>query len=134
MRHRVNANKQLRRNEAMTDPLLIELRGSWEVASERSDEVFARFYDLLFARAPELSALFQGTDMAVQGSKLAAAIALVVREAEHPGQLAPIFQDLGRRHASYGVKAEDYEVVGGALIDALAEALGAQFSPAAQLA
>lgn len=72
--------------------------------------------------------------MISQGSKLAAAFALVVRAAEHPGRLAPILQELGQRHANYGVKAEDYDAVRGSLIQAFAETLGDQFTPTARLA
>jgi hemoglobin-like flavoprotein len=41
----------------------------------------------------------------------------------------PVVQELGRRHACYGVKDHHYGAVGTALLWTLAEALGAAFTP-----
>jgi hemoglobin-like flavoprotein len=44
-------------------------------------------------------------------------------------QLVPVVQDLGRRHARYGVKDEHYDTVGAALLWTLEKGLGAAFTP-----
>jgi hemoglobin-like flavoprotein len=42
----------------------------------------------------------------------------------------PVVQDLGRRHAGYGVKDEHYASVGAALLWTLEQGLGSAFTPA----
>jgi hemoglobin-like flavoprotein len=44
--------------------------------------------------------------------------------------LVPVVQDLGRRHAGYGVKDEHYATVGAALLWTLEQGLGPVFTPA----
>ena len=43
--------------------------------------------------------------------------------------LVPVVQDLGRRHASYGVVDLHYDTVGGALLWTLETGLGEGFTP-----
>ena len=43
-------------------------------------------------------------------------------------ELVPIVQDLGRRHAGYGVKDEHYDSVGQALLWTLDKGLGPDFT------
>ena len=44
-------------------------------------------------------------------------------------RIAPIVTDLGVRHATYGVVAKHYEPFGIALLQALEESLGVDFTP-----
>jgi hemoglobin-like flavoprotein len=44
--------------------------------------------------------------------------------------ILPVIQDLGRRHAGYGVTDAHYEPVGDALLWTLEQGLGEQFTPA----
>lgn len=41
----------------------------------------------------------------------------------------PVLKDLGRRHVEYRVRPEHYPIVGGALLDTLAVALGPKWTP-----
>lgn len=43
--------------------------------------------------------------------------------------IVPAVQDLGRRHATYGVKATHYDTVGAALLWTLGQGLGDAFTP-----
>lgn len=43
--------------------------------------------------------------------------------------IAPAVADLGKRHASYGVKPEHYQTVGAALLWTLEQGLGPEFTP-----
>ena len=43
--------------------------------------------------------------------------------------IAPFLADLGARHARYGVSAEHYPLVGGALLETMAEVAGAAWQP-----
>ncbi len=47
----------------------------------------------------------------------------------HRVEMIPAVEDLGRRHAGYGVTAKHYEPVGAALLWTLEQGLGADFSP-----
>ena len=56
-------------------------------------------------------------------------LAVVVRGLDRLDVIGPAVGALGERHAGYGVKTEDFETVGCALLDTLAEGLGAAFTP-----
>jgi hemoglobin-like flavoprotein len=43
--------------------------------------------------------------------------------------LAPVLQDLARRHVGYGVQEEHYATVGSALLQTLEQGLGDDFTP-----
>lgn len=93
----------------------------------------AQFYDRVFERAPGVAVLFRG-DMARQGERLMAMIGAAVALLDDMGALNSVLTDLGRRHLAYGVQAAHYDVVGGALLDTLAAALGPAYTPQHRLA
>jgi hemoglobin-like flavoprotein len=41
----------------------------------------------------------------------------------------PVLQNLGKRHAGYGVQDAHYDTVGAALLKTLGQGLGAEFTP-----
>jgi len=43
--------------------------------------------------------------------------------------IVPVVEDLGRRHARYGVKPQHYDTVGAALLWTLGRGLGEAFTP-----
>ena len=85
------------------------------------------FYGKLFDLDPSLKSLFKG-DMKEQGAKLMATLRVVVNGLGDLNALVPAVQDLGRRHAGYGVKDEHYGTVGEALIWTLGQGLGDDFT------
>jgi hemoglobin-like flavoprotein len=85
------------------------------------------FYQRLFELNPSLRHLFKG-DMKEQERKLMATLALAVEGLRQPEQIIRAVQDLGRRHAGYGVKDEYYEIVSQALLWTLAQVLGVEFT------
>jgi len=91
----------------------------------------ALFYQRLFDLNPELRPLFKN-DMRIQGVKLMTMLAMVVYNLHEPGQVLPAIRDLGVRHVGYGVKLADYDALEDALLWALAQALGDDFTPAAR--
>lgn len=105
------------------------IRESWATLSRDPDALAARFFDELFAAAPELRALFAGADLDAHRRKLTAALDLVVRRAADLGPLVPGLVDLGRRHLRHGVRDEHYALVTRALIRAIAVRLGEAFRP-----
>jgi hemoglobin-like flavoprotein len=87
-----------------------------------------RFYARLFARDPAVRALFQG-DMQEQGRKFTEMMHLILDSLERLDAVVPVLWQLGKRHGGYGVQAEHYDTVREALLWALAQQLGARFTP-----
>ena len=93
----------------------------------------ALFYERLFATNPSLRPLFEN-DMRIQGIKLMTMLAMVVYNLPGPGQILPAIRDLAVRHAGYGVKLADYDVMREALLWTLEQALGEDFTLAVRKA
>jgi hemoglobin-like flavoprotein len=91
------------------------------------------FYGRLFTIAPEFRPLFPD-DMREQKEKLVAMLATVVPNLHQLDSMMAAVQDLGRRHARYGVSAEHYAPVGEALLWTLQQGLGSDFTPAVKAA
>ena len=112
----------------------IELvRSTWKPVSQDPAAAASLFYTRLFEIAPEVRPMFKG-DMAAQGKKLMQMLNIAVENMHRVDQIVPALKDLGARHRDYGTKPEHYDVVGGALIDTLAAALGDDFTPEAKAA
>lgn len=100
------------------------LRFSFKIVSRNSDEMAARFYEILFERFPDVRPLFAETRMEDQKRKLMVALAIIVNKVDDPGFLFLHLQRLGRTHIAYGALPEHYDAVGECLLSALAEAMG----------
>jgi hemoglobin-like flavoprotein len=93
-----------------------------------ADDAAVLFYRRLFEIDPSLQGMFRG-DMAEQRKKLMQMLTAAVKGLDRLDQLVPIVQELGRRHAAYGVLDAHYDTVGGALLWTLEMGLGAGFTP-----
>jgi len=108
-------------------PVQVHLvRSSFARIEANRDQVAALFYQRLFERDPNLP-LLRG-DMAVQGAQLMAALGAVVGALDRLENILPLVRQLGRRYAAYGVRPEHYATVGEALVWALEQGLGPEFS------
>ena len=65
------------------------------------------FYGRLFEIAPDVRPLFP-TDLAQQKKKLMDMMTTAVTSLHQVEKIVPAVQDLGRRHAGYGVKETHY--------------------------
>lgn len=92
-----------------------------------ADDAAILFYQRLFELDPSLRPLFRG-DMAEQRKKLMQMLTAAVKGLDRLEQLVPVVQDLGRRHARYGVREQHYETVGAALLWTLEAGLGRGFT------
>ncbi|MBS7790401.1 hypothetical protein KTR66_10355 [Roseococcus sp. SDR] len=102
---------------------------------EAIQETAARiFYARLREADPSTAPLFAKSDMALQGHKLMAAIAMVVNGLNRPEVVIPAAQDMARRHVGYGVTRAHYASVGAALLWTLGQGLGASFTPEVEAA
>jgi serine/threonine protein kinase/pimeloyl-ACP methyl ester carboxylesterase/hemoglobin-like flavoprotein len=97
-----------------------QVTASFARIAPRAGEFCARVYDRLFARHPELQPLFR-IDMAAQRRKLLGALVAIVDSLQAPERLIPLLEDLGRRHGAYGVRPEDFDAVGEALLAAVGD-------------
>lgn len=100
------------------------LRSSFAVAAERQPELTNRFYELLFEAHPEVKPMFKSRSQPEQAKMLQEALVGVVEHLEDAPWLAETLGALGKRHVGYGVTPEMYDWVGAALIGALSEAVG----------
>src|SRR5438045_2260061 len=92
-----------------------------------ADDAAALFYQRLFELDPSLQGMFRGS-MIEQRKKLMQMLTAAVKGLDRLEQLVPVVQDLGRRHAAYGVADAHYDTVGAALLWTLEMGLGAAFT------
>jgi hemoglobin-like flavoprotein len=81
------------------------------------------FYQRLFEIDPSLRHMFRG-DIEEQGRKLMQIIGVAVGSLRQWDKLRPAVEDMGRRHAGYGVRDEHYGTVADALLWTLEQGLG----------
>lgn len=109
------------------------VQDSWQQVLPIAPQAGALFYKNLFEAAPQLRPLFKG-DLDQQAAKLMQMIGVAVGKLDQPDVLLPALQQLGQRHAGYGVQAAHYAPVGAALLTTLEQGLGEKFTPAARQA
>jgi hemoglobin-like flavoprotein len=100
---------------------------SFKTIATIADDAAILFYEKLFELDPSLRPMFRG-DMAEQRKKLMQMLTAAVKGLDRLEQLVPVVQDLGRRHARYGVAEAHYETVGAALLWTLEMGLGKAFT------
>jgi hemoglobin-like flavoprotein len=101
---------------------------SFAIITPIADDAAALFYCRLFDLDPSLERMFRG-DMGEQRKKLMQMLTAAVKGLDRLDQLVPVVQELGRRHAGYGVLDAHYDTVGAALLWTLEKGLGAAFTP-----
>src|SRR2546430_7901073 len=94
------------------------LKESWTLVEEDQDRVAGYFYAKMFLSNPQLRDLFP-VQMDVQRARLLGAIVTAVQTLEDPERFEEYLRSLGRDHRKFHVQPEHYDVVGGALIEAL---------------
>jgi len=112
----------------MTPEQITLVKTTWAQVVPIKEKAAELFYGKLFEMDPAVKPLFK-TSTEEQGRKLMMAINTVVNSLDKIETMVPIIQDMGRRHVGYGVKAKDYDTVGGALLWTLETGLGSAFTP-----
>jgi hemoglobin-like flavoprotein len=102
----------------MTPESIERLKSSFSEVSAQPRALAARFYQELFAAAPNLRPLFPPDMTSLQGH-FEAALALVIRNLEDMGALQDSLRDLGAQHVQWGARPEDYFVVRDAIVRAI---------------
>lgn len=111
----------------LTQNQLTVVQDTFAVIAPIADDAAALFYRRLFELDPDLKSMFKG-DMAEQRRKLMQMLTAAVKGLNHLDRLMPVVEDLGRRHAGYGVTDAHYETVGTALLWTLEKGLGNAFT------
>ena len=113
----------------MQDPQITLVQSSFAKVVPIKDAAAGIFYADLFETAPHVKPYFANADMAEQGSKLMATLAVVVNGLRDLDKIVPVAQELAVRHVRYGVQPEDYNAVGASLLRTLEKGLGEDFTP-----
>ena len=106
------------------------LRESFAAAAENQPQLTNRFYELFFEAHPEVKPMFKSRSGDEQARMLQEALVAVMEHLEDADWLTTTLGELGARHVDYGVTPEMYDWVGAALVGALSEAVGDDWSEA----
>ena len=112
---------------------ILVVQASLEQALAQANTLAPLFYSRLFELDPSLWVLFQG-DIWLQGNKLTDTLRFMVNHLGQLAELEPMAGELGRKHKEYGVQSVDYETARQALLWALAQELGENFTPEVEAA
>lgn len=112
----------------MTPEQISLVRSSFAKVEPISEQAAALFYGRLFELDPAIQPLFKH-DMKEQGRKLMQMLAVAVNNLDNLGAIVGAVQELGIRHAGYGVQPSHYATVGAALLWTLEKGLGDAFTP-----
>lgn len=106
------------------------LRSSFELVASRAPDLTARFYDVFFARYPQVKPMFGRNSAGRQQEMLTQALVAVLDHLEDAPWLATNLRALGAKHVAYGVRDEMYPWVGESLLLTLEKVAGEEWSPA----
>lgn len=101
------------------------------VLREHGPTITQTFYRNMFAAHPELTNLFNMGNQAsgVQQQSLAAAVFAYAANIDNAAALAPVVKRIVHKHASVGIRADHYPIVGFYLLGAIKEVLGDGATP-----
>lgn len=102
------------------------------VLREHGETITTTFYRNLFDAHPELTNLFNMGNQAsgAQQQSLAAAVFAYAANIDNPAALAPVVNRIVQKHASVGITADHYPIVGRHLLGAIQQTLGEAATPA----
>jgi len=102
---------------------------SFDALREQAGPMGLLFYGKLFELDPGARRLFH-IDLEVQVRKLMDTLGWVVRSLDEFDAMKERLGELGRQHAEYGVRFEQYDTITTALVWAIGQALGPDFDAA----
>jgi methyl-accepting chemotaxis protein len=110
------------------------LETTFDLVAPRGEELMDVFYTRLFAAAPAVRPLLDGTDLDRQKGMLLSTLVLLRRSLHNLDAIVPTLRARGARHVAYGAKAEHYVLVGQVLIASLAQIAGEAWRPEHEIA
>ncbi|WBO61674.1 globin domain-containing protein [Streptomyces camelliae] len=99
------------------------VRASLAIVAPHVAELAVYFYDILFARYPQVRNLFPA-ELDVQRERLVRALLRIVELVDDPGNLIALCSRLGRGHRKFGTQSSHYPAVGECLLHALSHYAG----------
>src|SRR5262245_31465273 len=102
----------------MTPEAIRAIKTSYATVATEPRQLASRFYQELFAAAPNLRPIFPADLTSLQGH-FEAALALVVRNLDEMDALRESLRDLGAQHVHWGARPEDYVTARESLIAAI---------------
>lgn len=102
------------------------------VLKEHGETLTRHFYQRMFRENPEVQTFFNPAHQraGTQQRALAAAVCAYAENIGNPAVLAGAVELIAHKHASLGIKAEHYPIVGANLLGAIQEVLGDAATPA----
>ena len=102
------------------------IKATIPVLREHGVTLTRHFYQRMFSHNPELKSIFnQGNQQnGSQQQALAMAVLAYAEHIENPGVLQPVLTMVANKHASLGIRAEHYPIVGKHLLASIREVLG----------
>ncbi len=96
------------------------------VLREHGVTLTTHFYQRMFRHNPELKQIFNRThnETGQQPVALAMSVLAYAENIENPSVLAPVIKLIANKHASLGIRAEHYPIVGRHLLASIKEVLG----------
>lgn len=111
----------------MLDSKTIEIvQSTAPVLKQHSEQIGKKFYELLFAKAPDLYNLFNQTNQkrGLQQEALGYAVYSAGEHITNLDAIMPVITRVTQKHRAIGVKPEQYPLVGETLLEAVKEVLG----------
>jgi len=107
------------------------IEASVPVLREHGLAITRHFYTQMFAAHPELKNVFNMAHQATgeQQGSLASAVFAYAANIDNAAALAPVVRRIAHKHASLGVTAAQYPIVGKHLLAAIRDVLGAAATP-----
>jgi nitric oxide dioxygenase len=101
------------------------------VLREHGVAITTHFYNAMFTAHPELKNIFNMGNQAsgTQQQSLAAAVFAYAANYRNPDALTPVVERIVHKHASLGITADHYPIVGKHLLDAIQAVLGDAATP-----
>jgi nitric oxide dioxygenase len=112
----------------MTPEQIIIVQTTFGTVLPFADETADAFYHRLFQLDISLRPMFKH-DIDLQRRKLISSLVLVIKNLQRPEVFLHKVQNLGRAHVGYGVQSHHYDLVGEALLYAIEQRLGRDFTP-----
>ena len=111
----------------MTNYQIQLVQSSFKLIEQDLESAAMMFYDRMFQLEPSLRHMF-GNTREEQAQKLSHVLRVVVNALTRIEQILPAVEELGRKHANYGVRQEHYAIGGAALLWTLQSGLGEAFT------
>jgi hemoglobin-like flavoprotein len=109
------------------------VKATFDTLGSNANAAAELFYQRLFELDPTLKPMFTN-DPVVQAAKFMATLRLAVTGLDRPEMIVTEVKRLGREHVGYGVRDEHYHTAGQALMWALGQSLGSDFTPEVEAA